>query len=201
MQVTQIVELDKKRVKICLEDGTCFALYKSENRRYGLSEGEEVSQEILKEILEEILIKRARKRTMHLLERMDRTESQLRVTLSQGYYPEQVIEDAVAYVKGYHYLDDLRYAQNYVRNHKDKKSQRCIQMILQEKGVAKHFIQQALEEEYEQENERELILKWIEKKHYSSETAGLKEKQRMYQFLMRKGFHSGDILHVLDYLT
>ncbi|MCI8300790.1 MAG: regulatory protein RecX [Lachnospiraceae bacterium] len=201
MQITQIAELDKKRVKIRLEDGTCFTLYKGEKRRYGLAEGEEISGELYQEICQEILIKRARKRTMHLLERMDRTEWQLRLKLSQGYYPQDVIEDAIAYVRGYHYLDDLRYAQNYVRNQQERKSLRKIQMELLGKGIAKNLIEQALEEEYQQENERQLILKWVEKKHYSSETADLKEKQRMYQFLMRKGFHSGDILHVLDYLT
>lgn len=74
-------------------------------------------------------------------------------------------------------------------------------MELMKKGIEKETIAQALEEEYQQEKEQDLILKWIEKKNYSSEKADLKEKQRMYQFLMRKGFQSDDILHVLDYLT
>ena len=149
----------------------------------------------------EILIKRARKRTMHLLERMDRTEAQLRDKLRQGYYPDDVIEDAIAYVKSYHYVDDLRYAQNYVRSHMEQKSQRKLQMELLSKGVPKQMITEALEEEYQQENERELILKWIEKKQYCAQEADIKEKRRMYQFLLRKGFQSDDILHVLDYLT
>ena len=63
------------------------------------------------------------------------------------------------------------------------------------------MITEALEEEYQQENERELILKWIEKKQYCAQEADIKEKRRMYQFLLRKGFQSDDILHVLDYLT
>lgn len=69
------------------------------------------------------------------------------------------------------------------------------------KGIDRELAEQALEEECQRENEQELILKWVEKKHYSAQTADLKEKQRMYQFLMRKGFQSDDILHVLDYLT
>lgn len=200
MQVIQILELDKKRVRIRLENGCEFALYKGEGRQYGLQEGGELSREQYEDICREILIKRARKRTMHLLEKMDRTEEQLRTKLRQGYYPEEVIEDAISYVKGYHYLDDLRYAQNYVRSHKDRKSRRMVQLELQQRGVAKEWIQQALEE-YEQEHEQEQILKWIRKRDYSSETADLKEKQRMYQFLLRKGFCPNDILHALDYLT
>lgn len=201
MQIVRISELDKKRVKIVLEDRTYFPLYKAEQRRYDLTEGAELSSEQFQEIKTEILIKRARKRTMHLLERMDRTEAQLRDKLRQGYYPDDVIEDAITYVKSYHYVDDLRYAQNYVRSHKEQKSQRKLQMELLSKGVPKQMITEALEEEYQQENERELILKWIEKKQYCAQEADIKEKRRMYQFLLRKGFQSDDILHVLDYLT
>lgn len=201
MQIIRIAELDKKRIKVVLEDRTYFPLYKAEQRRYDLTEGKEISREQFQEIRDEILIKRARKRTMHLLERMDRTEAQLRDKLRQGYYPEDVIEDAIAYVKSYHYVDDLRYAQNYVRSRKGQKSQRKLQMELLAKGVSKQKIQQALEEEYQQENEQELILRWIEKKQYCAQEADLKEKRRMYQFLLRKGFQSDDILHILDYLT
>ncbi len=198
MQIIRISELDKKRVKIVLEDGTCFLLYKAEQRRYDLTEGEELLEQQFLQIREEILIRRARKRAMHLLERMDRTEAQLREKLRLGYYPEDVIEDAVAYVKSYHYVDDLRYAQNYVRARKEQKSQKKLQMELLAKGVPKQMAQQALEEEYQQENERQLILKWIEKKQYCAQEADMKEKRRMYQFLLRKGFQPDDILHVLE---
>lgn len=201
MQVMQISGLDKKRMRIFLEDGRSFVLYRGEVRRYSLEEGAELSDGQYEEICSEILKKRARRRTMHLLEKMDRTEAQIREKLRQGFYPEEIIEDAVAYVKGYHYLDDSRYAENYVRNQREKKSRRKMQMELMAKGIDRELAEQALEEECQRENEQELILKWVEKKHYSAQTADLKEKQRMYQFLMRKGFQSDDILHVLDYLT
>lgn len=198
MQIVQIVELDKKRVRVFLENGKSFPLYKNEEQKFCLKEGENLSKEQYHEIYSEILIKRARKRVLHLLEKMDRTESQLRIKLQQGFYPEDIIEDAIEYVKEYHYLDDIRYAKNFVRNQKDKKSLRQIQIALCGKGINRELIQQALEEEYQQENEQELIRKWMEKKHYSSKAADLKEKRKMYQFLVRKGFQSDDILHVQD---
>lgn len=198
MLITQISELDKKRVKIQTDENISFVLYKGEVRRLGLGEREELSEEVYEEIRSEILIKRARKRTMFLLEKMDRTESQLRDKLRQGFYSEDIIEDAISYVKGYHYIDDTRYAQGYVRYQKEKKSRRQIQMDLMKKGVDKEIIAQAIDTEYEAETETELIQKWIEKKHYSIENSNIKEKQKMYQFLMRKGFHSEDILHILQ---
>lgn len=201
MQIVQIAELDKKRIRIFLEDGRNFVLYKGECRRFQLQEGEDCTEEQYGEIRNEILIKRARRRVMHLLERMDHTEAQIRMKLRQGFYPEDIIEDAVSYVKGFHYLDDARYAENYVRSQKNRKSRGSMRMELQGKGIEKELIEQAIEKECRQEDEHELIQKWIEKKHYSGETADLKEKQRMYRFLMRKGFQSEDILHALDHLT
>ena len=198
MLITQISEVDKKRMMIHTEEGVSFVLYKGEIRRFALQEGEEIASEVYEEIRTDILIKRARKRAMFLLEKMDRTESQLRNKLRQGFYGEDLIDDAIAYVKKYHYIDDNRYAQTYVRYQKERKSKRQIKMDLMQKGVDREIIEQAIEAEYESESEQELILKWIEKRKYKIGESDIKEKQKMYQFLMRKGFRSEDILHVLE---
>lgn len=198
MLITQISEVDKKRMMIHTEEGVSFVLYKGEIRRFALQEGEEIASEVYEEIRTDILIKRARKRAMFLLEKMDRTESQLRNKLRQGFYGEDLIDDAIAYVKKYHYIDDNRYAQTYVRYQKERKSKCQIKMDLMQKGVDREIIEQAIEAEYEPESEQELILKWIEKRKYKIEESDIKEKQKMYQFLMRKGFRSEDILHVLE---
>ncbi len=198
MLITQISEVDKKRMMIHTEEGVSFVLYKGEIRRFALQEGEEIASEVYEEIRTDILIKRARKRAMFLLEKMDRTESQLRNKLRQGFYGEDLIDDAIAYVKKYHYIDDNRYAQTYVRYQKERKSKRQIKMDLMQKGVDREIIEQAIETEYEPESEQELILKWIEKRKYKIGESDIKEKQKMYQFLMRKGFRSEDILHVLE---
>ncbi len=42
----------------------------------------------MKKIQNEVLLKRAKKRAMHLLEDMDRTESALKRKLKAGLYPE-----------------------------------------------------------------------------------------------------------------
>ena len=53
MQIVRISELDKKRVKIILEDRTYFPLYKAEQRRYDLAEGEESLREVKDAIWED----------------------------------------------------------------------------------------------------------------------------------------------------
>lgn len=201
MQILQITPLDKKRSKLLLDNGTAFALYKGEIQALTLEEGNELTPGQYQEIYSEILTKRAKRRLLYLLGKMDRTEAQIRQKLQQGCYPEEIIENAISYARDLHYLDDARYARNYVRSNWEKKSLEKIRMDLRSRGIQRELADQALELERPSENEQDLILKWAKKKNYSRETATPKEKQHMYQFLMRKGFHSDDILHVLDYLT
>ena len=201
MQIEQIVPLDKKRSRVCLDNGMVFALYKGEIRALALQEGQEVSAALYQEIYGGILLKRAKRRMLYLLGQMDRTEAQIRQKLQQGGYPEGIIEEAIAYAMDAHYLDDARYARNYVRSQQEKKSREQMRMSLYRKGIRRELAEQALESEYILEDEHELILKWVQKKNYPGETASLKEKRRICQFLMRKGFHMDDILHVLDHLT
>ena len=201
MQIEQIVPVDKKRSRVCLDNGMVFALYKGEIRALALQEGQEVSAALYQEIYSGILLKRAKRRMLYLLGQMDRTEAQIRQKLQQGGYPEGIIEEAIAYAMDAHYLDDARYARNYVRSQQEKKSREQMRMSLYRKGIRRELAEQALESEYILEDEQELILKWVQKKNYPGETASLKEKRRICQFLMRKGFHMDDILHVLDHLT
>ncbi|MDO4343293.1 MAG: regulatory protein RecX [Eubacteriales bacterium] len=144
------------------------------------------------------LKKRAKLRCMHLLERRDYTEKQLRDKLRMGKteYPPEVIDEAIAYVKSYHYVDDARYARQYVEYKKEKKSRRQIEQELFERGVSRALIEQAFEQT-EQVPEQELIRRWMEKKHFDPSEADLAQKRRMYAFLARKGFSASAISEMM----
>lgn len=197
MIVERIERLDKGKRRIRLDNGASFSLYGKEANSYGLEPEADLDKEQYQAILEEVLIPRAKRRAMHLLERMDRTEAQLREKLKANEYPPEAIDEAVDYVKGYRYIDDFRYACNYIRYRMESQSCRQLTAALYQKGVSRELVQQALEEEYKEEDESPKILKWMEKKHYDAGQADTKQKQRMYQFLMRKGFCSEDILRLL----
>ena len=172
-------------------------LYNKEVYRLGLKEGEELSQNTYEEILSEILIPRAKRRAMHLLEKQDRTRQNLIQKLKESGYPPPAIEEAVAYVESYHYIDDDRYARNYVRYHQEGKSRRKIYETLLQKGVSKDVILAALDEEYFA-SEENMILELLQKKKYDVDTADLKEKAKMYRFLLGRGFRSNDIDRILS---
>ncbi|MGN0353032.1 MAG: regulatory protein RecX [Roseburia sp.] len=196
IQVVSVLPQDKGRRKIRFENGIEILLYRNECKKYGIEEQGYLEEETYREIFEEVISVRATKRAMHLLEKMDRTRKQLYDKLKQNGYPEECIETALAYVESYHYIDDLRYAKNYIRFHQKDKSRQRLKLELLRKGVSKEEIELALESEYEN-REQEQIRSLLQKKKFSFEQADQSEIRRMYQFLLRRGFRSSDITHVM----
>ena len=78
MYIERIEQLEKGRRRLVFETGERLVLYKGEIRSYDLSEGQDISETLYQELLFDVLGKRATKRAMHLLEKQDRTEYQLR---------------------------------------------------------------------------------------------------------------------------
>lgn len=196
MRVTQIVELSKTRSKVYIEREFAFVLYKGELRLYHVREGEEISEEDYQMIMEEVLPKRAKLRAMNLLQSREYTTAQLRSKLQQGFYPEVVIDKALEYVASFHYIDDLRYAVDYITYHENSKSRRRMEQDLQTKGIAREVVEQAWitwQEQGGTQDETSMIKELLAKKHYRPEEADYKERQKIYAFLMRKGFQAEQI--------
>lgn len=128
---------------------------------------------------------------------MDRTEAQLREKLQLAKFDEEIVEQTIAYVKGYGYLDDERYARNYISYRQSYKSRRQLIKELQfKKGVSSEIIEMVCEE-LEEHDEKELIRKQLQKKQYSPLSCDEKERQKLIASLMRKGFGIRDILSVM----
>lgn len=200
MKVTQIVELSKSRSKVYIEQEFAFVLYKGELRLYHIREGEEITEKDYRTIMNEVLPKRAKLRAMNLLKSREYTTSQLRVKLAQGGYPEEVIQQALDYVASFHYTDDLRYAISFITYHESDKSRRRIEQDLSGKGISKETIAEAWLE-WEQQggvlNEQAMIAKLLQKKCYDPENTDYKEQQKLFAFLLRKGFSGEQIKKVL----
>ncbi len=199
MYIEAIDATQNNKNKVHLSNGVDFTLYKGELRKLQLQEGEELSDALYETILQEILNPRARRRAMHLLEKMDRSTKQLERKLREGGYPEEAIAEAIAYVKGYHYLDDARLARSHIRFYQESRSRMRMTQDLLKKGIDRELIDACMEEELEQ-SQTELIQKLLRKKGYDSENATREERAKIYRFLLQRGFSSSDISRVLrDY--
>ena len=198
MIVTRVEPCGKTRYRIYLNGESAFVLYKGEMKKLGIREGESLSSDILETIYTDILYRRARLRSMHLLEDMARTEAGLREKLRQGEYPEAVTEKAVAYVRSFGYLDDVRYAENFILSRRDSKSRREMEALLRKKGVSGTDIEQAFSNCYTEEGEAEAVRKILRKKRFDPDSADRAELQKIYGYLARKGFRYEIIRQVIQ---
>jgi regulatory protein len=204
MKITTIREFDKKRSEVLTDEALRFVLYNAEIRKLGLTEEEELAAEVLEEIMTVILPKRAKLRAMNLLKDRDYTESRLRSKLADGGYPEQVIDEAIAYVRSYHYIDDERYARDFIRGRMSRSSRARIRMDLKQRGIDQEIIDAAFEEIYADEllagedPELEQIRRQIAKKHFDAGEAPWEEKQKFLAAMARKGFSPDKVRRVME---
>lgn len=200
MTVTDITPITKSRYRIVLDEELTFVLYKGEMNRLHIRRGEEIMEDTYLCIFHEILPKRAKRRCMNLLQTRDYTHRQLKDKLKQGEYPKEIIEDAIAYVESYGYVDDEKYVRNFIEYNVDKKSRMRIENDLVRKGIRKELIGKIfdeLKEEGMEIDEITMIQNLLLKKNYNSQSATDEERRKMYAFLSRKGFHSDVIARAL----
>lgn len=200
MTVTGIEEINNKKVRVFIDNEFAFVLYKGELRLYRIQEGEEIGEGEYLEIMEMILPKRAKLRSMNLLKSRAYTEKQLRDKLIQGEYGENIIEEAIDYVRSYGYIDDRKYAEDFISCHMGDRSRKKIELDLYRRGIDRKIIKEIMErmmEEGEGPDEFLAVQKFLDKKNFDPNTAGNKEKQKMLAFLYRKGFNMDIIRRVL----
>ena len=143
-------------------------------------------------------LKQAKLKALSLLTDMDRTEAQLRQKLKQKSYEDDVVEQAIDYVKSFGYIDDAKYAERFIENRKKTKSRQEISALLSQKGVKRELITEALAACYTSEDAVEAIRYLADKKHYSLEASTDVEKKKICDYLLRKGFYYEDIRQVIQ---
>ena len=198
MTVTAVEPYTKTKYKVSIDGKFAFVLYKGELSRFHIRKGEELSEETQQKIYSDVLLKRAKLRALHLLSDMDRTENALREKLRLGLYPQEIIDAAVEYVRSFGYLNDARYAENFVRSRQGMKSRREIRAQLLQKGVPSEMIEDAFEACGEEGGEADAIRRLLEKKRFDPVCADEREIQRLYGYLARKGFSYETVRQVIQ---
>lgn len=185
MEVISIQFLNRKQKKIILDTGFSFVLYLGEIRKLGLKEGEALEESTFQDICQ-LLFKRGLQRSLYLLEKKDRSRGEILTTLKKSGYPLEIIQEIIEKLEGWRLVDDLEYAQSYIRQYKDKKSYRQIYEYLYRKGISREVCQEIVDDE--QEGQEELIDSLIQKKLKSLSNRDNKDKMRLQRYLLSKGF-------------
>ena len=88
MLITKLLEQDKSKIKVYIDDEYVFWLYKKDIIKYEIAEGKEITSEVFNELLNDIVYNRAKQKSLSLLKFMDRSEYEIRKKMTDAGYPE-----------------------------------------------------------------------------------------------------------------
>lgn len=188
-----------KKVNIYGDGSFLFALYPGEIREYGLEDGAELEVSEAERIVEETVLPRAKRRLMNILIKGDRSEAELRRSLKTNLYDDETIEKAIRYIDSFHYIDETRAAESFVRSHIGDSSEKEIRFKLDQRGYVSEAVDaafEAVEEDYP-DHELNAAVYLLKKKigmffDFEDEDAPAKLEKAML-YLQRKGFSYGII--------
>ena len=184
MYIESIDKITKIKYKVSTDKGLLY-LYTGDLRRYRLKSGEEVPDEVYDALMKETLIPRCRKKALDILTRADRTRKELVNRLKRAGFTEELIDDAIAYVDKYHYINDERVAASYIAFKGGRKSSRELTSVLKNKGVDKETAERLIEAYGDDD---EAIEAAIRKKTLGKTVLSDDELRKLNAYLFRHGF-------------
>ncbi|HIU02524.1 MAG TPA: regulatory protein RecX [Candidatus Onthocola gallistercoris] len=193
MEIIEIKRMENQKTEIVFDSGESFILPRKDAAATGLGVGDELTEEAWMALYRKTANAGARAYALNLLKVRDRSEKEVRDKLRQHGYDGETTEDVIVWLYGYHYLDDNRFAGNFIRYHSGGKSRREILYRLRQKGI------DTIGDEAEEElpDDRETIRKLVVKRCPTPENMDEKERNRIISWLARKGFGTSDIFTVL----
>ena len=190
MRIERVESLDKRKCKVFTDEDFAFLLYNGDLEKYGVCAGACLEERTEGELLD-LLSRRAHERALNLLKVQDRTEGEMCRRLFQDGYPDSIVQETIGFLQEYHFVDDARYAANYLQVHGKRKSQAELKLYLQRKGISREIIREQLEETEHDSGEAIRVL--LEKKHYKAGETAPEEEKKIIAYLMRRGFSWEDI--------
>lgn len=201
MLVTDLVEFTKSRYRVFIDYEFAFVLYKGEIRKFKIKKDEEIADDIYNMIVSKLLPERAQKRACALLADRCYTEKKLSDKLSQGGYPQSVVDITISYCKEHRYVDDSLYSLRYIEQQYIDRSRIRITTDLLNKGIKKDIIEAAFsqaEDEGYVQNELKMAFELLKRKKYDPGRSDWNERSRLSGFLYRKGFSQDTVRRALS---
>lgn len=194
MQITEIKKIGKgKRYSLKVDDKFEGVFEADILARYNLKTGQELQENFLQTLKLENGNFACFDRALSLLEHGMKTKKQVFDYLKNKAYPEDCIESAVKKLEDYGYINDLAYANEYIKLNIKKSGMIKIKFDLKTKGIPEDVLQQSLQNFIDKDTEIESCFD-IATKKMKGQSLDLKGKQKLYSYLASRGF-SFDVIN------
>jgi regulatory protein len=204
MKTISLVERQKKnkyRFNIYLDGEFAFGADEDTVVNFRLLKGKQIEEADLERILLETEVGKIMERMYGLFGRRQRTEREVRDYLrnlsfkrklkDQEEISDFIIEQVIERLKTKQLLNDAMFAAEWTRARQisKKKGQVAIRQELMQKGISKEIIDEVMSQNITEGGEQKLAVEALEKKmRLFKGLEGMELKQKVLQFLIRKGF-------------
>lgn len=188
-------ENSNEAVIIC--EGQSYRITAHDLASLSIEEGESIDDETLELIEEAVLRLSCIKKAFDYLSYGDLSEKQLRDKLARKF-PKELSSYVAALFVERGYVNDARLAERYAVTFYCFKNMGLarIRNELYRRGISREDIENALEK-YEDEDQRDRIIEFINKKYDVSKLFDIKYRQKVYAGAIRAGFNGSDVADVL----
>lgn len=198
------VKLDEKKGRVrLLFDGDSLVLYNAEMREIGidLADMEQLPVCLAEDMygkIVDLLAKRAKRRSLYLLERKGRTSRELHEKLIDEGFGSEASRQAVQYAMSFGYVNDREYIRSYVLGRMNRKSKKEIIYALRLKKLPDDMISDVMQEVLGEDSEYDAVRRLLEKKRFAHVCEDEQKKVKIMAYLARKGFSYDTIRKACD---
>lgn len=189
---------NQSRLSVFIDGKFAFGIDKNDCLFMGLKIGDTLTQERYNYIIDNAVYTNAYKKADRFIGFKMRTEKEVRDKLKEEEYSNDIIERVISSMIKYKYIDDEAYAQMYANDCRSIKKwgPQRIKIELYKRGVNTSAIENALQNLNIEDTDE--IIKNLLEKRIKDTPIDLKEKQKHFNFLLRRGFNSDDIKRALE---
>lgn len=192
--IERIEKSGKYKVRVTFDSEETLFLSVKALKRLGFNEGQEFSEESYDSLLKDEVYPLARKKALDILVRSDRTEKELRERLSYAGFADDAVNQAITYVKGFRYINDGRYAENFTEYRAANMSNLRLRQELRQRGIEDVVIEECLG----MRDEEEILKKQIYRKLDFTDISDEKKLKKIRDSFYRKGFSLSDINELME---
>lgn len=190
MTITKIEKQvnNQKRYSIYIDEKFAFGVREEDLIYFKLKENSEITEQRYNYIMEYVIYTKAKDKAYKFLGYKARSEKEVRDKLTKENYPQEIIDRIIELFKHYNYINDENYTKAYINNRIKFKprAKRMLKYELAQKGIDSDTIENIIDSS--NIDETDIAINLLQKKLKNKKDIEQKEKQRIYNYMLRRGF-------------
>jgi regulatory protein len=194
---------NKDRANIYIDNDYAFSLSCELVYKEGLKVNEKVDIEKIKIIAQKDNYLKCKNTALRIVEKAYKSERELKDKLLLKGYDNESIDKSIKFLKEYNFLSDNNYAKMYVKDKSRIQGKKKIKFDLIKKGINDNIIEEEISN-IDMEDERTGAYNLAIKKYNTiskREDDKFKLSQKLYRFLLSKGYDYDTVSYVVKKIT